>query len=57
MYRSLLDDHVEQAGETFGAAGRRRRSADPGCAPCWKGTTPAAEEAADPSLPVGCTVT
>ena len=26
-------------------------------APCWKGTTPAAEEAADPSLPAGCTVT
>ena len=26
-------------------------------APFWKGTTPAAEEAADPSLPAGCTVT
>ena len=26
-------------------------------APDWKGTTPAAEEAADPSLPVGCTMT
>ena len=26
-------------------------------APRWKGTTPAAEEAADPSLPAGCTTT
>jgi hypothetical protein len=26
-------------------------------APCWKGTTPAAEEAADPPLPAGSTVT
>ena len=25
--------------------------------PGWKGITPAAEEAADPSLPVGCTMT